>query len=44
MLHDGGVVEAILHRLLERSVYFEIRGHPCRTWHLKDCHADPPGP
>lgn len=42
VLHDGDLAEAILERLLKRGVHFEMRGHSCRTWHLKDRPADPP--
>jgi DNA replication protein DnaC len=42
VLHDGDLAEAILYRLLERGVHFEMRGRSYRTRHLKDRPADPP--
>lgn len=42
VLHDGDLAEAILDRLLERDVHFEMRGRSYRTRHLKDRPADPP--
>lgn len=42
VLHDGDLAEAILDRLLERGVHFEMRGRSYRTRHLKDRPADPP--
>lgn len=35
VLHDGDLAEAILDRLLERGVHFEMRGRSYRTRHLK---------
>lgn len=42
VLHDGDLAEAILDRLLERGVHFEMRGRSYRTRHLKDRSADLP--
>jgi DNA replication protein DnaC len=42
VLHDGDLAEAILDRLLERGVHFEMRGRSYRTRHLQDRPADPP--
>lgn len=42
VLHDGDLAEAILDRLLERGVHFEMRGRSYRTRHLKDRPAETP--
>jgi DNA replication protein DnaC len=42
VLHDGDLAEAILDRLLERGVHFEMRGRSYRTRHLKDRPAEAP--
>jgi DNA replication protein DnaC len=42
VLHDGDLAEAILDRLLERGVHFEMRGRSYRTRHLKERPAEAP--
>ncbi len=39
VLHDGGLAEGILNRLLERGTHFELRGRSWRTRHLKETDA-----
>lgn len=42
VLHDGDLAEAIIDRLLERGVHFEMRGRSYRTRHLKETESVDP--